>query len=118
MTVLQILQHALGRDEYGQRRNGATKDYRNHFVIDEGSDDIATCREAVAAGLMTENARRFITSDPIFLVTEKGKAFVDENSPKPPPVSKGRARYHAYLRSGAADAGQTFGDWLRSRGRE
>ena len=42
---LEILQHALGLDQYGHG-----KSHRNYFCAGEG--DEADCRELVAAGLM------------------------------------------------------------------
>ena len=111
-TMLGILQHALGRDQYGKsRRDG--EDYRNHYCAGEGCDSLVTCREAVALGLMTEHAAREISGgDPIFVVTGKGKAYIAEHSPAPPKVSRGKARYLRWL-GGAGDVGISFGDWLK-----
>jgi hypothetical protein len=49
--------------------------------------------------------------DWIFCVTPNGKAHVDEHSPKPPKVSRSKARYLAWL---DADCGMKFGEWIRS----
>jgi len=46
---LQILQHSLGLDEYGQGEM-----YRNHFCA--GGDDEGTCRALVALGYMRQHA--------------------------------------------------------------
>ena len=110
-TMLGILQHALGRDQYGKsRRDG--EDYRNHCVVGDGPD-LATCREAVAQGLMVEHAPRAISGgDPIFVVTDAGKAYIAEHSPPSPKVSRGKARYLRWL-GGAGDVGISFGDWLK-----
>lgn len=110
-TVLSVLQHALGRDEYGQRRRGRDDDYRNHFCA--GGDDLPICREAAAQGLMVEHAAREISGgDPIFVVTDAGKAYIAEHSPPPPKVSRGRARYLKWLHVSDA-TGETFGAWLK-----
>lgn len=47
-TQLQILQHALGVDEFGRG-----KQYRNHFCA--GGADEVICRELVALGYMREH---------------------------------------------------------------
>lgn len=112
--LLHVLQHALGRDEYGQRPRGRTDDYRNHYCAGEGHHSFDVCRAAVAQGLMTERAPCEISGgDFIFVVTEAGKAWVDATSPRPPKVSRSKARYLAYLRSADADVGVTFGKWLK-----
>lgn len=110
-TILHILQHALGRDEYGRGT-----DYRNHYCTGEGSADLALCRDAVARGLMVEHAPREISGgDFIFTVTDAGKAFIAEHSPAPPKVSRGQQRYRRWL--AASDVRDvSFGDWLRAGG--
>lgn len=110
--LLHVLQHSLGRDRYGRRPEGARDDYRNHFCASEGHADFETCRGAVARGLMREHAPREISGgDTIFTVTEAGVAYVDANSPPPPKLTRGQARYQAFL---DADCGLSFGEWLRS----
>lgn len=106
-TILDILQHALGRDQYGHGT-----DYRNHYCVGSGPD-LDTCREAVSQGLMTEHAPREISGgDFIFVVTNAGKAYIAEHSPKPPTMSRGKARYLRYLEvSDVCD--WTFGEWLK-----
>lgn len=111
-TLLHILQHALGRDEYGRRPQGRTDDYRNHYCAGEGHDGFDLCREAVAAGLMVEHAPRAISGgDYIFTVTLGGEAYVREHSPKPPKMTRSKARYLRFL---DADCGLTFGEWLKA----
>lgn len=103
-TILDILQHALGRDQYGRGT-----DYRNHFCA--GGADLTTCRDAVSQGFMTEHPPSEISGGaPIFTVTDAGKAFVAARSPKPPKVSRGKARYLRFIN---ADCGLTFGEWLK-----
>lgn len=110
-TLLHILQHALGRDEYGRRPRGRSDDYRNHYTAGPGHHGFDLCREAVAAGLMREHAPRALSGgDHIFTVTIGGEAYIREHSPKPPKVSRSRARYLAFL---SEDSGATFGEWLR-----
>ena len=109
--ILPILQHALGRDQYGKCPAHVS---RNHYCA--GSDDIAACREAVANGLMREHPASEISGgDPIFTVTDAGRSWMLANSPAPPKVSRGKARYLRWL-SGAADF-MTFGEWLRGGAR-
>lgn len=114
-TMLHVLQHALGRDEYGRMKPGRTEDYRNHFCA--GGEDIEVCRSAVRAGLMVEHAASTMTGgDPVFVATTAGKRFVTDKSPAPPKISRGRATYQAWLSSASADIGVTFGQWLRAAG--
>ncbi len=106
-AILAILQHALGRDEYGR---GA--DYRNHYCA--GGADVAICREAVSQGLMREHAGREISGgDPIFTVTDAGKAYIAEHSPAPPKVSRGKARYLKWLQVSDCCPDLKFGEWLK-----
>lgn len=101
---LHILQHSLGLDAYGQGRQ-----YRNHFVTGPGSKDWDACRALVDAGLMTENkGHELLTAgDSVFYVTEAGKDYVAANSPKPPKVSRSRARYLRFL-----EYGDSFSNFL------
>lgn len=111
--LLHVLQHALGRDEYGENPHGR-EDYRNHFCTGEGSEDFALCREAVAQGLMREYPPSEISGgDHVFTVTDAGKAYITEYSPPRPRRTRGQERYRKYLDSAAADCGMTFGEWLR-----
>lgn len=110
MSLLQVLQHALGRDEYGRSRGGRP-DYRNHFCAGEGSADFAACREAVALELMVERAPNALSGgDYVFFVTDAGKAYVAGHSHAAPKLSSGQRRYRRYLE---ADTCLSFGEWLR-----
>lgn len=114
-TILHILQHALGRDEYGRPRSASGEDYRNHYVTGEACDSYAACEEAERQGLMQRHARSALSGgDWVFTVTDAGRAYIAEHSPKPPKVSRSRARYLRWLNSAAADCGVAFGDWLRA----
>lgn len=107
-TILEILRHALGRDQYGRSERGG--DYRNHFCAGEGSADFALCREAVQCGLMSERPPSQLSGgDFVFFVTDAGKAFNSENSPPPPRLTRGQKRYRRYI---DADCDMKFGEWL------
>lgn len=99
---LEILQHALGVDQYGQGEM-----YRNHFCA--GGDDETVCRELVALGYMETFVRTYL---PYYncTVTEAGKTMMLAESPKPPKLSRGQRRYREFLN---ADTGGSFGEWLR-----
>jgi hypothetical protein len=101
---LQILQHALGLDQYGQ---GCMS--RNHFCA--GHDDEPVCRELVAMGLMQHHPTTAIFPDYDCTVTEAGKKAVIAESPKPPKLTRSKKRYLDYL--DWADASQgTFREYL------
>jgi hypothetical protein len=99
---LEILQHSLGVDQYGQGRM-----YRNHFCA--GEDDETICRELVALGYMKTFTRSYL---PYYncTVTEAGKAAMLAQSPKPPKLTRGQERYRRFLR---ADSGLSFREWLK-----
>jgi hypothetical protein len=99
---LQILQHALGVDEYGQ---GSM--YRNHFCA--GGKDEEICRELVEMGYMTRFTRSYL---PYYncTVTNEGKAAMRRESPKPPKLTRSQKRYRDFLN---ADTGFSFGEYLR-----
>lgn len=95
-SQLHILQHSLGVDEYGRGRQ-----YRNHFVTGEGSTDWPDCNALVDSGLMTVRRNHPLCGkSDCFNVTEAGKQYVAEHSPKPPKVSRSKARYKRYLEYG------------------
>lgn len=108
MTIkkkLHILQHALGRDEYGDsksKRNGG-EDYRNHYVASPGHDSWDTLEAMTADGLVLKHAPRDIFGGDdchCFTVTPAGIDFVALNSPKRPKVPRSKARYMRYLEYG------------------
>ncbi len=105
---LHILQHSLGVDQYGRG-----KQYRNHFCTGEGSLDHPTCNDLVERGLM--KVRRSVEmygGMDVFFVTEAGRAWMAENSPVPPKLSRSKQRYQDFLES---DSGLQFGEWLKAR---
>lgn len=101
---LQILQHSLGVDEYGQGDQ-----YRNHFCA--GGDDEDICRELVAMGYMESFIRPYL---PYYncTVTESGKEAVKRESPHPPKLTRSQQRYRAFLK---ADTGYSFIEWLTAQ---
>ena len=108
-THLHILQHALGVGGHGDKPA-----YRNHFVTSPGSTDHAPCVELVAAGLMVQHPPSALTGGAdLFAVTDAGRAYVLEHSPKRPALTRAQARYEAWIRE---DCGLRFGEWLRRGG--
>lgn len=104
---LQILQHSLGVDQYGQ---GAQ--YRNHFVTGKGSKDWDYCNELVDAGLMQVTRDHHLSGgDDCFWVSDSGKKYVSEHSPKPPKISRSKQRYKRYLEYG--DSFDSFIEFCR-----
>lgn len=99
---LEILQHALGVDEFGQGRM-----YRNHFCA--GGDDEEVCRQLVALGYMETFTRSYL---PYYncTVTKTGKAAMLAESPRPPKLTRSQARYRKFL---DADTGGSFKEWLK-----
>jgi len=102
---LDILQHSLGADRYGQ---GGMN--RNHFCA--GASDEPTCRELVALGYMREHLTTEIFPYFNCSVTDAGKAAMLAQSPKPPKLTRGQRRYREYLK---ADTGRSFGEWLKDQ---
>jgi hypothetical protein len=105
---LHILQHALGLDDYGQGNS-----YRNHYVADAGGCSWDLLMAHVEAGRMVRHEPRAIfggDSSYCFVVTLAGKEYVREHSPRPPRISRDKARYRRWLRSGADIS---FGEWVR-----
>ena len=107
-TILSVLQHALGVDEYGRGRQ-----YRNHFVCGEGHHSYDACLDATDHGLMVRReSGMFGANGSCFLVTDAGREWMAENSPSPPKLSRSQQRYQSYL---DADCGVSFGEWLKWR---
>jgi hypothetical protein len=107
---LEILQHALGVDQYGRTPKGFTPYTRNHFCA--GEADEPDCRALVALGFMVEHERT--QRLPYFhcSVTDAGKKAMHEASPKAPKLTRSQKRYRAFL---DADSGYTFAEWIRLR---
>ena len=101
---LQILQHALGVDEFGQGEM-----YRNHFCAGGRDEDI--CRSLVDLGLMRTFTRSYL---PYYNceVTDAGKQAMLAQSPKAPKLSRSQQRYRQWLK---ADTGRSFIEWLKDQ---
>ena len=101
---LEILQHALGVDQYGQGHMS-----RNHFCA--GAADEETCRELVAMGYMGTFERSYL---PYYscTVTRAGRVAMLAESPAPPKLTRGQLRYRRFLE---ADTGRSFIEWLRDQ---
>ena len=104
---LEILQHSLGVNQYGETPKGFTPYTRNHFCA--GGSDEATCKELIALGYMQQYATTEVYPYFNCSVTDAGKKAMREESPKPPKLSRGKLRYRAWL---DADCGMTFKEWL------
>jgi hypothetical protein len=106
--LLEIMQHALGLDQYGR---GAS--YRNYFSA--GADDEPACRELVAMGYAVEHKRNTIYHGYNISITDAGKSAVREFSPNPPKLTRGQQRWRQFLQ---LDSGLSFKEWLKHHGRE
>lgn len=110
---LQILQHALGADQYGRR----PYDSRNHFVTDTASTDGHDCESLVGLGLMVNNGshRELTGGMTLYRVTDDGINAMLRESPAPPKLTRSQRRYQDWLNSGAADCGVTFGEFIKRK---
>lgn len=102
---LQILQHALGVDEYGRGPMN-----RNHFCAGGADEDI--CRSLVALGYMWEWHESYQANYPYFncSVTPEGKKAMLAASPIPPKLTRSQKRYREFL---AADLDVSFSEYLK-----
>ena len=121
VTSLHIMQHALGLDDFGRTSQGPRyaggSTYRNRYVTSDESAAGVICNEMVSAGLMTRrDPSEMSGGDPVFCVTDAGRAVVCACSPLPPKVSRGRARYLEWLRGSDLCPDVSFGEWLRRGG--
>jgi hypothetical protein len=109
---LQIIQHSLGVDQYGQGRQ-----YRNHFVTEQTGRDGAICESLCAYGLMERDNRfpnELSGGSDCYHVTEAGKRLFFANCPRPPRKTRSQKRYEEWLRLDGC-SGETFGQWLKNR---
>lgn len=105
--LLQILQHSLGVDQYGQGEQ-----FRNHFVTGSGSVDWSLCNELVKCGYMGVRRNHPLAGgSDSFWVTDEGKQAVANHSPKPPKLSRSKARYARFREYG--DSFDSFIDFCR-----
>lgn len=106
---LQILQHAVGADQYG---NPPKYDSRNYFCA--GKSDEQNCRELVAEGLMIRHATTVHLPYFNCSVTDEGRKAMREASSKVPKPSRSSLRFAEYI--SFADAYEcTFREWLDIR---
>lgn len=105
--ALQILQHALGVDKYGQGEQ-----YRNRFVTTPKCSNGKVCEELVSIDLMVrrDDFEGLTGGMALYMVTPEGVKAMSEESPKPPKLTRGQKRYRDYLE---ADCGLSFGEWLK-----
>ena len=103
---IEILQHALGLDQYGR---GVS--YRNHFCAGKG--DEPDCQSLVDLGLMRKHATTQWLPYFNCSVTEAGRRAVVEQSPAPPKRTRSQLRWARFVDSGASDCGITFREWLK-----
>lgn len=101
---LEILQHALGVDRYGQGER-----YRNHFCA--GATDEPACRGLVEMGHMETFTRPSLPYYNCF-VTDTGIKAMLENSQEPPKLTRAQKRYRDFLK---ADTGRPFMEWLKDQ---
>lgn len=101
---LEILQHALGLDQYGQ---GVST--RNHFCA--GGDDVAVCAELVAIGYMRTFQRSWLPYYNCY-VTQAGREAVQRESPKPPKLTRSQIRWRQWMNVAYVFNGD-FKAWLR-----
>lgn len=107
---MHILQHSLGLDS-----NGQGSAYRSHFVTNEGTPEWPHCSALVADGLMVKRDPSELSGgSPWFVVTDAGRAYVDEHKQKTPKLTAAQKRYRDYLRI-AHITGITFNQWLKGR---
>lgn len=106
---LEMMQHALGLDRYGQPPEGYRgcsddefpKCYRNCYVTGSSSPDGQECEAMVAAGWMAKPSRQpsFIGGMTNYFVTQAGYDAVKLLSPAPPKLTRARQRYRDFLNS-------------------
>ena len=104
---LEILQHALGVDQYGRTPKGYTPYTRNHFCA--GESDEPDCRVLIEFGFMDEHLRTAWLPYLNCSVTKEGIKAMHNSSPNPPQLSRSKQRYQRYLDN---DSGLSFGEWL------
>jgi hypothetical protein len=107
---LQILQHSLGVNMYGQGNM-----YRNRFVAGSGNPDHVHCSALVEQGYMT-CTKGFVLAggSDLFVVTEAGIAAMLEASPKPPKLTRSQKRYKHWLNVADAYPDMKFIDWIKA----
>lgn len=113
---LDILQHSLSCDQYGQsahqgrdENDGCGIYFRNRYVSDPDID----LSILVAAGYLEDRGAIQVYGDMhYYVVTREGMVAMREQSPKPPKLTRAQKRYRKFL---DADCGMEFGEWLKCR---
>ncbi len=106
-SQLQILQHALGVDRYGQGKR-----YRSHFCTGPECNNWDDCQALVAADLMQEHKSSQLSGgNSIFTVTGSGVLAMITESPAPPKLTRSQKRYQEWL---DADNGMTFCEFIKA----
>lgn len=105
---LEILQHALGVDQYGRGQQ-----YRNHYCA--GGEDVADCAELVALGYMRSFQGGAMLPYYNCIVTDEGRAAMLRESPAPPKLTRSQKRYRKWI---SEDSGLKFGEWLKRKPRQ
>ena len=112
---LEIIQHALGCDQYGKtacRSVPAHPDHfpyhRNHFCA--GASDESDCRTLVELGFMVQHETTGWLPYFNCSVTPAGIKAMRDESAAPPKLTRSQRNYRDFL---DADTGMTFAEWLR-----
>ena len=106
---LNIMRHALGIDDAGIPKNN--RDYfRNRFFTDLNTEDGKECQHLVEIGMMEGTGPLFLAAGMhMFMVSEQGRKYVDENAPTPEKLTRSQKRYKRFLE---LDTGLTFKEFL------
>lgn len=91
LKQLQIMQHALGADQYGRR----PRDSRNHFVTNPECDDGQVCESLVSLGLMASHGPQgeLTCGMTLYRVTDDGINVMLRESPVPPKLTRSQRRF-------------------------
>lgn len=103
---LEILQHALGADQYGKRKQS---DGRNFYCA--GLDDEPNCRALVEMGFMQEHRKTEIYPYYNCSVTGDGINAMLRESPAPPKLTRSQVSYREFLEADGC-CGDTFKEFL------
>lgn len=87
---LEILQHALGADQYGR----IPRESRNYFCA--GGVDEPDCRALVSAGLMQQHPTTKMYPYFNCSVTDAGKVAMKAASPLPPKLTRSQKRFERF----------------------
>lgn len=114
---LHVLQHALGLDDYGRGDGGRHpfNAYRNHFVTGDAGASFDLCTAHVDSSRMERHgpSPMYGGDGYCFTVTDAGREYVRDTSPKPPKSKRSAQRYREWLRVSDVYPDLTFGDWLK-----